>query len=326
MAFEIKNPADGSVLNKQDFTAKDFHADQLQETSFTQLFPFGEIRGRQWIFDGIRISYSETEINDFTEIDWSGDTEMVTMHFNLQGRISINDTYSAYAYELSGNEHNIFYGKKARGTIRFDELKMKSFMIQFSKDAFLKMTKNGNDSMNRFAENVVSGTSVAFSDKNGNIDLNLQQCINSVLNCNLSDTLKRMYLHSKVMEILVLQVDSLDKAVLQKALYIKKEYDKERLLFARDYLLQHLDLPPSIAELSRIAGINEYKLKRGFKETFGQTIYEYLSDVRLELAKNDLLEKHKTVTQIAFELGYSSLQHFSSAFKKKFGVSPSKAG
>ncbi|HEV7230428.1 MAG TPA: helix-turn-helix transcriptional regulator, partial [Bacteroidia bacterium] len=54
------------------------------------------------------------------------------------------------------------------------------------------------------------------------------------------------------------------------------------------------------------------------------TVFEYLSDVRLELAKNDLLDKRKSATEIAFELGYSSLQHFSSAFKKKFGIAPSK--
>jgi AraC-like DNA-binding protein len=286
--------------------------------------PFGQIETQQWIFDGIRITYSETQINDFTEIDWSGDTEMVTMHFNLQGRISINDKNLAKAYELSGNEHNIFYGKEVNGTIKFDELKMKSFMIQFSKDAFLKIAEKGNDNIKSFAKNVASGNPVAFSEKNGNIDLNLQQCIDSILNYNLSPSLKRMYFYCKVIELLVLQAESLDKAMHQKTLYIKKEYDKERILFARDYLLQHMDFPPTLSELAIIAGINEYKLKRGFKETFGQTTYEYLSDVRLELAKNDLLDKNKTVTQIAFELGYSSLQHFSSAFKKKFGISPSK--
>src|SRR5690242_11490358 len=110
MAFQIKNPDDGSVLNRHDFTAKDFDVDHLYENSFVQSLPFGEIETQQWIFDGIRITYSETHINDFTEIDWSGDTEMVTMHFNLQGRISIKDKNLAQAYELSGNEHNIFYG------------------------------------------------------------------------------------------------------------------------------------------------------------------------------------------------------------------------
>ena len=83
-------------------------------------------------------------------------------------------------------------------------------------------------------------------------------------------------------------------------------------------------MPPSLSELARIIGINEYKLKRGFKEIFGNTVFGYLSDARLEIAKMDLLENKKTVSEIALELGYSSLPHFSNAFKNKFGVSPAK--
>jgi len=71
-------------------------------------------------------------------------------------------------------------------------------------------------------------------------------------------------------------------------------------------------------------GINEYKLKKGFKETFGTTVFGYLSDTRLDIAKNELLANRKTAGELALELGYSSLQHFSGAFKKKFGASPSK--
>jgi AraC family transcriptional activator of pyochelin receptor len=73
-----------------------------------------------------------------------------------------------------------------------------------------------------------------------------------------------------------------------------------------------------------MASINEFKLKKGFKESFSQTVFEYLSDVRLEIGKNDLLEKKKTVSEIPFNLGYSSLQHFSTSFKRKFGVPPNQ--
>jgi AraC-like DNA-binding protein len=74
-----------------------------------------------------------------------------------------------------------------------------------------------------------------------------------------------------------------------------------------------------------VAGINEFKLKKGFKETFGVTAFGYLADVRLGLAKDDILAGRRSATEIAFALGYSSLAHFSHAFKKKFGVSPNQA-
>ena len=106
--------------------------------------------------------------------------------------------------------------------------------------------------------------------------------------------------------------------------YIKKEYDRERILFARDYLLKHMENPPSLPELARLAGINEFKLKNGFKEIFNQPVFAWLADVRLETAKDELMKRSKSLTEIAFELGFSSPQHFSTAFKKKYGVAPRK--
>ena len=75
-------------------------------------------------------------------------------------------------------------------------------------------------------------------------------------------------------------------------------------------------MPPGLTELARAAGINEYKLKKGFKETFGNTVFGYLAETRLELAKNDLLEEEKSISEIAFELGYSSV-HFLAIMRKR---------
>lgn len=321
MGFELKNE-DQSAF-KADFNGHGFNDRNFKEDAFEVTIPFGQIKAKQWQFDGIKIMYSETQLEKPAELDWKGDSELVTMHFNLQGRTSINQAGMADAYELNSNQHNLFYGTKAEGKMKFDELAMKSFMIQFSKDSFLSLSKDGNESLRKFADNIVSGKPVAFSDNNLNIDLPLLNCIHSFLTCSYSDSLKKMFFLSKTIEMLVLQAESFDKT-LRSTSYLKSDYDKERILFARDYLLKNAASPPSLVELSKIAGINEYKLKKGFKELFHQTAFAYLADVKLELAKHDLLEGKKQATEVAFELGYSSLQHFSSAFKKKFGISPSQ--
>ncbi|HET6992879.1 MAG TPA: AraC family transcriptional regulator [Bacteroidia bacterium] len=321
MAFEIKK--DGNSLFREDFSSRDFEVKDFQTQSMDLELPFGTSKATQWFFDGIRMNYSESAFNEPTTLDWKGNTEMINMHFNLQGKISIIDNDMPHGFDLSDNQHNMFYGKEAEGKMKVDESQMRIFLVQFSKTKFLDIANDGNDAIKRFAESVANGKSVAFSDYNLNIDLSLQNCINSILNCNYSDSLKRMFFFSKAIEMLVLQAESFNKSIDKKT-YLKKEYDKERIVFARDYLLKNIDCAPTLSELSKIAGINEFKLKKGFKETFHQTVFEYLSDVRLEIAKSDLLEKKKSITEIAFELGYSSLQHFSSAFKKKFGTAPSK--
>ena len=322
MAFEIKSGANDSLF-KADFSQKDFEVPGFRSESIEVPLPFGTTKATHWFFDGIKMVYSESVCNEPITLDWKGDTEMINMHFNLQGRISLIDKSMSRVFELSDNQHNMFYGKEAEGQMKIDDLKMKSFMIQFSKESFLNIVHDGNDALKKFSDNVTSGKSVAFSDTNLEIDLPLQNCMSSILNCNYNNSLKRMYFLSKTIEMLVLQAESFDRTLHRKETYLTKEYDRERILFARDYLLKNIDAPPTLSELSKIAGINEYKLKKGFKEIFGQTVFAYLADVRLEVAKNDLLEKQKSVTEIAFALGYSSLQHFSTAFKNKFGMAPS---
>lgn len=321
MGFELRND---TKAFKRAFDENDFSNHDFKKDTFKISIPYGELRAKQWLFDGIRILYSETDLDQPTELDWKGDTELVTMHFNLQGRTSIKQDGMSNAFELSGNQHNLFYGTNAEGKMKFDELRMKSFMIQFAKDSFLTISKDGNESLKLFADKIVSGTPVAFSNANLNIDLPLQTCINSILNCDYSNGLKRLFFLSKTIELLVLQAESFNNFQNSKPEYIKHDYDKERIVFARDYLVKNIESPPTLVALAKIAGINEYKLKRGFKEMFNQTAFSYLSDLRLELAKNDLLEGKKQATEIAFELGYCSLQHFSNAFKKKFAISPSQ--
>lgn len=323
MGFEIKNTS-GDSLFGLDFTQKNFEEKGFQAVPMDLSLPFGHVKAMQWLFDGIRMSFTESIFNDPVTLDWKGDTEMITMNFNLQGRISIIDKSMPRAFELSANQHNIFYGKEAEGQLKAGDKRMTSFLIQLSKKTFLNIASDGNDALKRFSDNVACGRSIAFSDTNLSIDLSLQNCINAILNCNYSNSLKRIYFFSKSIELLVLQAEAFDRLGNNKKRYIKNSYDKERILHARDYLLQHMENPPALNELSRIAGINEYKLKKGFKEIFNRTVFEYLAENRLEMARKHLLDRSKPITEIAFELGYSSVQHFSAAFRKKFGVSPRK--
>jgi AraC family transcriptional regulator, transcriptional activator of the genes for pyochelin and ferripyochelin receptors len=69
-------------------------------------------------------------------------------------------------------------------------------------------------------------------------------------------------------------------------------------------------------------GLNEYKLKRGFKEMFNTTVFGYLTEQRLQLAHQFLRDTQKTAAEISSDLGYATPQHFNNAFKKKFGVTP----
>ena len=91
---------------------------------------------------------------------------------------------------------------------------------------------------------------------------------------------------------------------------------------ARDVLLKNINTPITIKQLSKKVGINECYLKKGFKEIFGSTIFEFYQTQRMEHAKYLLYEKGLSVTEVADLLNYSSISHFSTAFKKQTGIKP----
>lgn len=123
------------------------------------------------------------------------------------------------------------------------------------------------------------------------------------------------------MELLILQCGQLGK---RKKTVRLSTADIRNVRLARDIILEDIRNPPTLPALAIRAGLNEFKLKAGFRQVFANSVFGYLSDHRLELAKQDVLEGYKSLTDIAYETGYASLSHFSHSFKKKFGISPVK--
>lgn len=321
MGFILRDRSNNGVVHENTLTEKDFYPEAIGGEQFEFSNHIGNAKMRQWMFDGLRMGYWEWALKKPAVLDWEGDIEAVTMYFSLKGGVGIG-LGTENVFELGNNQQNMFYGTEASGFMKVDELRMKTFMIQFEKEAFLRIASGGTDALKYFADKVTSKKSCSFSEKGIYIDINSQHAITAIVNCKFNDSLKRVFFLSKAMELMVLQADAHTRLLHKKNSHVKLDYDRDRIVFARDYMLQHMDTPPTIPELARICGINEFKLKKGYKEIFGSTIFGHLAETRLQFAKDALQEGKKSVSEIAFELGYSSVQHFSVAFKKKFGINP----
>ncbi|HEY8893645.1 MAG TPA: AraC family transcriptional regulator [Niastella sp.] len=93
---------------------------------------------------------------------------------------------------------------------------------------------------------------------------------------------------------------------------------------ARTILAENFDKHITIPKLARQTGINEAKLKEGFKELYGQSIHTYLQQLRLQKAQQLLLTTQMSVTDITYEIGYSHVTHFTTLFKNEFGLTPTE--
>ncbi|MGN7414065.1 helix-turn-helix transcriptional regulator [Paenibacillus sp. SAF-068] len=100
--------------------------------------------------------------------------------------------------------------------------------------------------------------------------------------------------------------------------------DIRKLHTAREIMEACMVDPPSLLALSRQVGLNDFKLKKGFKALFGSTVFEYLRQVRLDNAMKLLRNQDNNVTEAAIAVGYSNVSAFSQQFYRKFGVKPSE--
>ncbi|WNZ27782.1 helix-turn-helix transcriptional regulator [Leptolyngbya sp. NK1-12] len=146
--------------------------------------------------------------------------------------------------------------------------------------------------------------------------------LQQILNCPYQDWTRQFYLESKALELLILWLDqATERDKLPDSCNLSLS-DVDRVHQAREILMQHLENPPSLLELARKVGLNDYKLKRGFRQLYGTTVFGYLHTQRMEKARILLTSQQMKITDVAHAVGYASLPSFSSAFRKQFGVSP----
>jgi AraC family transcriptional regulator len=149
--------------------------------------------------------------------------------------------------------------------------------------------------------------------------------LEALLNHSYTDSLENIFINAQSQMLLLY---SLECMVGEKEIegfqckFLANEADREKIIRAREILLNQIGEPLTIKALSRKVAINECYLKKGFKEMFGTTIFDFYQGQRMEHARYLLYEKGLSVTEVSVMLGYSSISHFSTAFKKHTGLKP----
>jgi AraC-like DNA-binding protein len=151
----------------------------------------------------------------------------------------------------------------------------------------------------------------------------LMVVLNQLFVVHLSETSERLYYQGKILELLSLYFSE-RKADTESCPFLNDEATVRKIKHAKEYLLKHTDAPPGLKELAKIAGLNEYQLKVGFKQIYGNTVFGFLLDHKLDHSRVLLDSGKLKVNEVAYQVGYTNPSHFIAAFKKKFGVTPKK--
>ena len=149
-----------------------------------------------------------------------------------------------------------------------------------------------------------------------------QSIVYQLLNSPFQGAAKRFLLEGGALELFGYATAKLMRENKSKKDPSLSKNDIEALNYARKLLVEDLSQPPTTMQLSQLTGLNEFKLKNGFRKLFSSSIYQYFQNNRMSIAKDLLQEGRLNVSSVAWEVGYINVSHFIAAFKKKYGVNP----
>ena len=160
--------------------------------------------------------------------------------------------------------------------------------------------------------------------KDGYISPSMAIVLNQIINYNLNTNLRELYCKAKVYELLSLYFNRGEDVNVEQCPFLADESNVKKIKAAKDIVIQRISEPPTLVELSSEIDLSLKKLKEGFKQIYGTTVYGFLFDYKMELARKLLESGIYNVNEVGLKVGYSTASHFIAAFKKHYGTTPKK--
>lgn len=248
----------------------------------------------------------------------------LNMYFSLEGTSSARPLYTDREYSLKTNRHIVGYTPYFEGEYSLKGNRVENFGISMKESYFKRLIATDLPCLQRFWDNVHAGIETDISDIPMPITGRQRAVIREILNCQYIGQMRKLYMESKATELFFLQAQQADNLPVEHNYLHLKQSDKESLYAAKAFVQQCIFEPLTLKSIAREVGLNEFKLKKGFKQLFGCTVFDYLMQCRMEYACKLLLDTKHTIGEVAYILGYSDPYNFSKAFRKYFGHLPSQ--
>ncbi|WP_419889611.1 helix-turn-helix transcriptional regulator [Paenibacillus xylanexedens] len=300
-------------LTQEPYSQQDEHTYLLSPKAGS-----GKVK-RVTTYSGIEILYSQVEYHQPYPTYFASDTPIVELQFALSGERNV---------DISGQDYSLSIGQ---GALIF----MHDFEAWFhppARELYTSFSLGIPVSLFNYAAAQLGGfKSIAFNQVLGRkvfkpIVFQLDNRIRTMID-SLIVELNNSYRSSLMMEATALEILNRFMIQLFDLAPIPAGFSREdirKLHTAREIMEACMVDPPSLLALSRQVGLNDFKLKKGFKALFGSTVFEYLRQVRLDNAMKLLRNQNNNVTEAAIAVGYSNVSAFSQQFYRKFGVKPSE--
>lgn len=273
------------------------------------------------IENGFKILTYRNESNSTRALEKSIDSSFIQLHFCLKGSTQFCFNNNTYTLNIPEENSLLLYNPQRDLPIHLLAesntwvvsilISIEKFHGLFSHEAnYISFLKEGNQQKKYY--------------KDGFISPSMAVVLNQIINYNLNSNLRELYFKAKVYELLSLYFNRGEDVNVEQCPFLADETNVLKIKQAKDIIISRISEPPSLAELAQEIDLSLKKLKEGFKQIYGTTVYGFLFDYKMELARKLLETGTHNVNEVGLKVGYSTASHFIAAFKKQYGTTPKK--
>lgn len=249
------------------------------------------------------------------------DNSFIQFHFCIKGNAAFQFNNGAYTLNFHEQTSLLLYNPQRNLPIHLDIdpnsilvsvlISIKKFHGLFSNEAdYITFLSEDNKDKKYY--------------KDGKISPSLSIVLNQLVNYNLNQSIKNIYFKGKAYELLSLYFNRSKDADIEQCPFLIDETNVTKIRKAKDIIVSRMAEPPRLQELADEIELSLKKLKEGFKQIYGDSVFSFLFDYKMEVARKLLETGQHNVNEVGLKVGYSTSSHFISAFKKKYGTTPKK--
>ena len=329
----IKDSIENGILYKKtlgnktteypnDFLSKN----EIIETVTTLDYNLFSGFAKRLVFNGIRIEHRNFNLLSPLEAEVSLNFPYFKMQFCLDGYYSYKASNSkSLDVCVTKGQHQLFYFPEVKeGIVNLGSksTNSKSLEITLSLNFIYRVFKNSWEVLDLLGGAIKKDIPLVYGTNSQVISKEMHSVIKQIQNCKVKKELQKAYLEAKVIELLVLQINDLSGAhdITHDTSQIKHI---AKIKEAKAFIETNIDSELTIPCIAKRVGLNVNYLKAEFKELYNETIFQHLTNLRMEHAKHLIVYSDCSIAEIANKVGYKYAQHFTKAFKKFSGITPS---
>ena len=300
--------------------------DKIIETTINLDHEINSGFSKHYVFNGIRIEYRNLNLLTPLEAEVSLNFPYFKMHFLLDGYYSYKASNSkSLDIHIPKGQHQIYFFpeiKEGIMTYGSENITNKTLEITLSLGFIYRVFRNSWEVLDVLGDAIKKDIPSVFGGSSQVISPEIYSVIQQIQNSNFKTNLQKAYLEAKVIELLVLQINDLEK--VKNTSYNNEIKHFSKIKAAKAFIAANIDSNLTIPFIAKNVGLNVNYLKSEFKELYGETIFQYLTSLRMQHAYDLINYTDLPVAEIATRVGYKYPQHFTKTFKKYYLKTPSE--